>query len=203
MVSTAAAPQSQQDDDLVVLLDDSGRACGTAARATVHHAATPLHLAFSCYLFDGSKVLLTRRAATKRAFPGLWTNSVCGHPAPGEPLERAVRRRAREELGIAVTGLRLALPAFGYRAERDGVVERELCPVLVGALAGELSPDPAEVADHRLEPWAPFAAAVLSGEREVSPWCALQVAELTALGPRPQHWRSADPALLPPAARPR
>lgn len=202
VVSTACTARApEQDDDLVVLLDDLGHACGTAPRATVHHGETPLHLAFSCYLFAASQVLITRRAATKRAFPGVWTNSVCGHPAPGETLVSAVRRRARQELGVAVAGVRLVLPAFRYRAGQHGVVEHEMCPVLVGDLTGEPAPDPAEVADHRLVPWTTFAADVLSGRREVSPWCALQVAELAALGPQPRDWTTADPALLPPAAR--
>ena len=50
----------------VVLLDEEGRSIGTVAKAEVHHRETPLHLAFSCYLFDGEgRLLLTRRALHK------------------------------------------------------------------------------------------------------------------------------------------
>ena len=38
-----------------MLLDEEGREIGTAAKASVHHRATPLHLGFSCYLFDGAR----------------------------------------------------------------------------------------------------------------------------------------------------
>ena len=61
--------------ELVVLLDDQGRPIGTAPKATVHTATTPLHRAFSCYLFSPTgELLLTRRATLKHTFPGLWTN---------------------------------------------------------------------------------------------------------------------------------
>lgn len=189
----------------VVLLDDAGRAVGTADKAQVHHASTPLHLAFSCYLFtpDG-RLLLTRRAADKLTFPGVWTNSVCGHPGPGEALHRAVERRAALELGAAVADLRLVLPGFGYRAEQGGIVEHELCPVLVGTLpeGARLAPDPTEVDGVDWVHWSPFVADVVAGRRAISPWASEQVALLDALGPLPSAWPTADDDLLPPAARP-
>ncbi|MDE9365636.1 isopentenyl-diphosphate Delta-isomerase [Luteipulveratus sp. YIM 133132] len=187
----------------VVLLDDDGNAVGTAPKADVHHASTPLHLAFSLYLFgpDGA-FLLTRRAETKRTFAGVWTNSVCGHPAPGEPMEDAVRRRAWQELGVRPTSLRLVLPRFSYRAEMDGVVEHEQCPVYAGWLPShEISPDPEEVGEARWVPWSDFVDAVISGRQEVSAWSDAETRQLMVLGTDPQGWPAEDPALLPPAAR--
>jgi isopentenyl-diphosphate Delta-isomerase len=197
------AMRSGEDEELVVLVSPDGEAIGTAPKAAVHHGDTPLHLAFSAYLVDDAGALLvTRRALTKATFPGVWTNSACGHPAPGEPVEDAVGRRARDELGLEVHGLRLVLPRFSYRAEMDGVVEWELCPVLVGRVAGvapDPAPDPSEVEEAVWVPWRDFAADVLSGRREVSTWCREQVAELVALGDDPVDWPTADPADLPPA----
>ena len=190
--------------ELVVLLDDHGAAVGTQDKATVHHGATPLHLAFSAYLVDPEgSLLVTQRALDKPTFPGLWTNSVCGHPGPGEALAAAARRRALDELGITVGELRLVLPEFGYVAEQGGVVENERCPVFVGVVPDRaLSLDPAEVGGAEWVPWATFAAEVLDGQRSVSSWCREQVEQLVTLGPDPALWPAADPTLLPPAARP-
>ncbi|QZY47663.1 isopentenyl-diphosphate Delta-isomerase [Mycolicibacterium austroafricanum] len=169
--------------ELVVLLDDDGRTIGSAPKAQVHHTSTPLHLAFSCYLFDDAgRVLLTRRAVHKRTFPGIWTNTCCGHPAPGEALQDAVTRRVREELGVGITDLRCVLPDFRYRAvAADGVVENEVCPVFCGRAVGQVHPDPDEVADHVWVPWQHMRAAAEFGWA-ISPWAAEQVPLLDAAG---------------------
>jgi isopentenyl-diphosphate delta-isomerase len=186
----------------VVLVDEAGRARGSLAKAAAHHASTPLHLAFSCYLFDSSgRFLLTRRAECKRTWPGAWTNTCCGHPLPGEPAEAGVRRRLRQELGIGEAELRLVLPRFRYRARMaDGVLENEICPVYAAYSDAVPGPDPAEVAEIRWVDWDEFRDAVRAGRQPVSPWCALQLDELAALGPRPLAWAAAGPAGLPPAA---
>ena len=192
----------------VVLLGESGQALGVADKAGVHGADTPLHLAFSCYVFNSAgQFLLTRRAHGKLTFPGVWTNSCCGHPAPGEAPAAAVIRRVRQELGITLQlgttpqSVVLLLPRFRYRAEMNGVVENELCPVYAGYSAGPLDPDPAEVADAKWVGWTDLLEQVRANQFQVSPWCALQLSELARLGPDPLHWPAADPATLPSAAR--
>ena len=70
--------------ELVVLASAEGEPIGTAPKAEVHTTDTPLHFAFSAWLTCGGKVLVTRRALSKRTWPGVWTNAFCGHPAPGE-----------------------------------------------------------------------------------------------------------------------
>lgn len=63
-------------EELVVLLADDGTPIGSGPNATVHHENTPLHLAFSCYVFDKSgRLVITQRALDKPTFPGMWTNS--------------------------------------------------------------------------------------------------------------------------------
>ena len=166
----------------VVLLAADGTPIGSAPKAEVHTDHTPLHLAFSCYVFDEQhRLLVTRRAEGKRTWPGVWTNSACGHPGPGEEIEDAVRRRLDAELGLTVERVWPILPDFRYRAEMpNGIVENEVCPVFrAGVPTGTVpSPAPEEVAEHRWIPWADFSSGVLSGALEVSPWCRMQVEQL-------------------------
>lgn len=203
-MSAAGTPEQ------VVLLDESGRAIGTMAKRDVHHERTPLHLAFSCYVFESldgldhrpPRLLLTRRALHKPTWPGVWTNSFCGHPAPGEDLTAGVQRRAEQELGLSLTSLQLTLPAFRYQATMaNGVRENELCPVFVATTRGPARPDPDEVEDHAWESWPEFRDAVLAGHRDVSPWCVEQVAALAAVEEGPGLFTPGSDADLPPAAQ--
>jgi isopentenyl-diphosphate delta-isomerase len=170
--------------ELVVLMDDDGNPVGSAAKSDVHSSRTPLHLAFSCYLLTASgDVLITRRALEKATWPGVWTNSFCGHPAPGEEPEAAVHRRAAQELSAKITGLRLVLPAFRYRAvDAHGAMENEICPVYTAVLDGDFAPEPGEIAE-----WAWIApdallASVASTPFVFSPWMREQVDQLAAAG---------------------
>ncbi|HEU5002055.1 MAG TPA: isopentenyl-diphosphate Delta-isomerase [Actinomycetota bacterium] len=184
--------------ELVVLLDEDGRAIGTAPKTAVHHRDTPLHLAFSCYAIDAAgRVLLARRAESKATWPGVWSNSCCGHPQPDEPLVRAVRRRLADELGIGEASVDAILPRFRYRAAMpSGVIEYEVCPVFRATLAAGVAPwpNPDEVAETA---WVPLTALAARPESDISPWCAAQVPELLALGDDPRAWPAARPADLP------
>lgn len=88
----------------VILLNAQGVPTGTLEKYAAHTADTLLHLAFSSWLFNAKgQLLVTRRALSKKAWPGVWTNSVCGHPQMGESNEDAVIRRCRFELGVEIT----------------------------------------------------------------------------------------------------
>jgi isopentenyl-diphosphate delta-isomerase len=166
----------------VVLLAEDGTPIGTADKATVHTTETPLHLAFSCHLFDGEgRILVTRRALGKATWPGVWTNSFCGHPAPGEPMEDAVRRRAARELGAAIDNLEIALPDFRYRAvDAAGIVEYEVCPVYTATITGGLDPAPDEVAEWTWADPRQLLVAIDATPWAFSPWLNLQLPALYA-----------------------
>ena len=186
-----------------MLLDEQGFGIGVTDKATVHHHETPLHLAFSCYVFNSrGELLVTRRARSKKTWPGVVTNSCCGHPAPAESFVDAVVRRLSDELGLPAPRVELLLPRFRYRAVMpNGIVENELCPVfrVVTDATPALSPD--EVDEYGWMSWALFVSLVSGGELDVSPWCREQVAQLVALGSDPLTWPVADEAELPAAAR--
>jgi isopentenyl-diphosphate Delta-isomerase len=177
----------------VVLLAEDGSVIGAAPKAEVHGTDTPLHLAFSCYVVDtDQRLLVTRRAFTKRTWPGVWTNSCCGHPGPGEDVADAVTRRLATELGITeVSDFAVALPDFRYRAVMEnGVVENEICPVYKALVESGTVPTPAadEVAEFQWIPWHDFADDVMARRFDVSPWCRLQVEQLVRLAPDPRFF---------------
>lgn len=165
--------------ELVVLVDEEGHAVGTAEKSEVHTTDTPLHLAFSCHVFnDKGEVLLTRRALSKKTWPGVWTNSACGHPGPGENTVDAIRRRALAELGLELGAIREVLPDFRYRAvDASGVVENEICPVFVAHALGTPEPSTDEVCEWKWVSPRALAEAVSQTPFVFSPWLVQQLDE--------------------------
>ena len=174
-------------EELVVLLATDGTRIGTASKATVHTAHTPLHLAFSCHLYDGQgRILMTRRALSKKTWAGVWTNSFCGHPGEGESFPEAIARRAEQELGTTISSIAPLLPDFAYRAvDASGIVENEICPVFSALITSELAPNPDEVAEYAwVEPQA-LKTAALAAPFAFSPWLLEQIAQGSLDGTRP------------------
>lgn len=174
-------------DEWVALLDADHRPIGTQLKSEVHHADTPLHLAFSVHVLDDDdNTLLARRAVTKRTWPGVWSNACCGHPAPGEDVIEAVHRRLASELGLLPQSVSVVLPDFTYRAkDAGGVVENEVCPVYVAHVAGHRpSPvaDPAEVAEWVWVAQGEASALARRFPWVLSPWAVLQLAQLDGDG---------------------
>ncbi|WP_295780515.1 isopentenyl-diphosphate Delta-isomerase [uncultured Microbacterium sp.] len=175
------------ETEYVVLLDDFGNEIGTAPKADVHDADTRLHLAFSCHVVNShGQVLVTRRALHKKTWPGVWTNSFCGHPGPGEAMTAAVHRRGEFEVGLRVRDVELALPTFRYRAvDASGIVEHEICPVYVARTDDEPQPHPDEVAEYRWVDPLELAASLDATPWAFSPWLVLQAQQLHLFDPAP------------------
>ena len=133
-------------DEQLILVDEGNRAIGSAGKDAVHRAGL-LHRAFSIFMVDRQgRILLQQRSPRKYHSGGLWANSCCGHPRPGERTVFAARRRLDEELGLTAT---LSFGFFArYQAELgNGMHENEFVYVYFGRLGSQPRPDPDEVAD--------------------------------------------------------
>ena len=131
--------------DYVVLVDEEDRVVGTEEKLRAH-LTSARHRAVSVVLCspDG-RMLMQQRSASKYHSPGLWSNTCCGHPRPGEPTADAARRRLAEEMGVACA----LLPASRLTYFVDvggGLIEHELNHVFVGEFDGVPHPNIQEVA---------------------------------------------------------
>ncbi len=111
------------------------------------HEKALLHRAFSVFIFNNKhELLLQKRALSKYHSGGLWTNTCCSHPRPGEVTGHAALRRLKEEMGFE-TNLSEAF-SFIYQTSFDnGLTENEFDHVFVGVYEGEeININPEEVA---------------------------------------------------------
>ncbi len=178
-------PVVSREDELLILVDEDGREIGHLDKAACHDGAGLLHRAFSIFIFNArGELLLQRRSAEKRLWPGFWANSCCSHPRRGERLGEAAARRLAEELGLASELVELY--TFRYRAAFGELgSEHELCTVLVGRSDGPVRPNRREIAD-----WRWLAPEVLDAELaqrpdDFTPWLQLEWPEVRAA------WRGA------------
>jgi isopentenyl-diphosphate Delta-isomerase len=167
-----------REDLLVELVDDTGTAIGACSVGAAHTPPGQGHRAFSVLLYDREgRVLLQRRAAVKTRFASRWSNTCCGHPAPGEDTVSAAARRLTAELGLRPehTTPLTEVGVHHYHAAdpASGRVEREWDHVLVATLIGGTpAPDPAEVSDCAWVSPASLRAAMARDPDEYTPWLA-------------------------------
>jgi isopentenyl-diphosphate delta-isomerase len=166
----------------VVLVDREDREIGTAPKPQVHADGT-LHRAISIFVFDpsGEKMLLQQRALDKYHSGGLWSNTCCSHPRPGESSLDAAHRRLREELGFDCP-LEFAF-TFLYRADvGPSLIEHELDHVFVGRCEATPNPDPAEIAATRWSGVAETVVDVAAHAERYSAWFGIALRELQSRG---------------------
>ena len=165
----------------VILLSEDGQPIGVRPKELVHTTDTALHQAFSCHVRNAAgQVLVTRRALSKVTWPGVWTNSFCGHPQPGESFEEAITRHAAHELGMKISVIETALPDFRYRAvDASGIVENEICPVFTAVIDSEITANPDEVMDYCWVDPAQLGVALRATPWAFSPWLVMQAEDLS------------------------
>ncbi|MFE7133578.1 isopentenyl-diphosphate Delta-isomerase [Streptomyces sp. NPDC057638] len=147
---TAGGSSSDTTEPILLeLVDEHGTTIGTEEKLAAHQAPGKLHRAFSVFLFDEQgRLLLQRRALGKYHSPGVWSNTCCGHPYPGEAPFTAAARRTYEELGISPSLLAEAgTVSYHHPDPASGLVEREYNHLFVGMAQASPVPDPDEVGE--------------------------------------------------------
>lgn len=161
-------------EEQVVIVDEENNVLRTMPKSVVHGADTPLHRAFSSFIFNKKgELLIQRRGHEKKAWPLVWSNSCCGHPTLNEDNVAAAKRRLKEELGLSVSKLEEVMP-YRYKFSQNGIMENEICPVLVGITYGEPQINPDEVEEIRWINWEDFLKETDSRPGKYSPWCLEQ-----------------------------
>jgi isopentenyl-diphosphate delta-isomerase len=153
----------------VILVDVDDCEIGVMEKMEAHKQAV-LHRAFSVFLFNPQgKMLLQQRALTKYHSAGLWTNTCCSHPRPGETLDDAVTRRLMEEMGITAKVSKAF--DFIYQAELpDHLNEHEFDHVFIGNYDDEVRPNHLEVANFVYQSIEEVAANLQSHPEKYTVW---------------------------------
>ncbi|MFJ8826816.1 isopentenyl-diphosphate Delta-isomerase [Streptomyces sp. NPDC102467] len=147
--ATAANSSSNGTGEAILLelVDEDGRTIGTAEKLSAHQPPGRLHRAFSVFLFDEQgRLLLQQRALGKYHSPGVWSNTCCGHPYPGEAPFAAAARRTFEELGVSPSLMAEAgTVRYNHPDPESGLVEQEFNHLFVGMVQARPNADPEEV----------------------------------------------------------
>lgn len=175
--------EQRTTEQRVMLVNEADEITGEMEKLEAHRRGV-LHRAFSVFIFNNrGELLLQRRALDKYHSPGLWTNTCCSHPSPGEELGQAARRRLLEEMGFTAPLDKLF--SFIYQAEfANGLVEHEFDHVLAGVYEGPLRPDPAEVMEAAYYPLSQITTMLENDPETFTVWFRIAF-------PRVKDWAAA------------
>lgn len=131
----------------VILVNENDVEVGTEEKMESHLNGGKLHRAFSIFIFNSEgELMLQKRAEDKYHCAGLWTNTCCSHPRPGESLKEATQRRLKEEMGFTCPLKEIF--SFQYRADfSNGLTENEIDHVFIGKYDGEPELNEGEASD--------------------------------------------------------
>lgn len=119
------------DEPFVILVDEKDNETGKLGKLEAHRKAL-LHRALSVFIINSAgEWILQRRALNKYHSNGLWTNTCCSHPYPGETCPEAAKRRLLEEMGMHSELKEIF--HFTYKEKLDNDLwEHELDHVFIG-----------------------------------------------------------------------
>lgn len=153
----------------VILVNEEDVPTGSMEKLEAHQKGL-LHRAFSIFIFNSKgEMLLQQRAAGKYHNGGLWTNTCCSHPAPGEAIDVAANRRLKEEMGFT-TKIEKAFD-FTYKASFDnGLIEHEFDHVFIGHYDGEIRVNTSEVKDYCFKTLDELESSLKSHPQKFTEW---------------------------------
>lgn len=162
-------------DQQVILVDENDNAIGVEEKLNAHRLGK-LHRAFSVFVFHQSEnaieLLIQQRHPDKYHSGGLWTNTCCSHPRPGETLIAAATRRLAEEMGIQ-TSLKV-VGSFRYITPfANGMIENEYDHVLIGTVTEKIVHfDETEISAIEWIPLKDLEQKVLTNPEHFTSWFA-------------------------------
>lgn len=160
----------------ILLVDEQNNPVGTGEKMDVHRRGL-LHRAFSVLIYNGKReMLLQKRALSKYHCPGLWSNTCCSHPKPGEHLLMSAKRRLKEEMGIVVPLKEMGVE-FIYKIKLGDLTEYEYDHVLYGQYEGAPKPDPQEAGDWKWISFQELRDDMKTNPELYTPWLRLIVSQ--------------------------
>lgn len=153
----------------VILVDEQDKEVGIIEKMQAHIEGR-LHRAISVFIFNSkNELLLQQRADGKYHSAGLWTNTCCSHPMPGETVAHAATRRLNEEMGMKCV-LQKSF-TFVYKALLDHhLTEYEYDHVFTGITDEEPVPNPTEVAAWKYVNIENLQADILLNPEKYTEW---------------------------------
>lgn len=161
------------------MIDKRNRKTGVGEKIKIHKEGS-LHRAFSIFIFNNKKeILLQQRAKNKYHSPLLWSNTVCGHPRPGETFLQGAYRRLREEMGINCRLKKLF--CFIYNAGfKNGLIENEYDCVFIGKFNGKPNLNKAEVMKYKWVPLGFLKKDIINNKYKYSIWLEKALSKIKA-----------------------
>lgn len=160
--------------ETVILVDENDRPMGIQEKLAAH-LVPQRHRAFSILIFNHKgETLIQRRAMDKYHSPGLWANSCCGHPRPGEDIRDAACRRLKEELGFCCLLTPLRTVCYTLKLEKN-LWELEYTHLFKGIYDGEIDFNPQEVCEVQWISPSQLYEDVLAYPKKYARWFRLYI----------------------------
>lgn len=124
------------NEEMFPIVDEKGNIINAASRGECHNGSKLLHPVVHLHVFnERGDLYLQKRPEWKDIQPGKWDTAVGGHVDLGENVDIALKREAKEELGIEDFEAEL-LTSYVFESDR----EKELVYAHKVTYKGEIRP---------------------------------------------------------------